>query len=295
VDAAHAGDTVLVTNGVYAVGRRTSTNDYGVVSGNRVFIENAIRLESVNGPLVTTVVGWRTDVTNELGEVVGCDMGRCVYLGSNAVLSGFTLTNGSLSGFIVRGGGVRSERSGVVTNCTLTGNHVFGFDLPVSYGGGAYGGSLYNCTLTGNSVAYVSGGGGASDSTLCNCTLIGNWATVGAGASESTLYNCTVTGNYGSYSGGGAIYSTLCNCTVTGNSASEGGGGASGCILYNCTVTGNDGGGIGSLDNVGSTILNSVVYGNTNGNYMEGTILNYCLTTPLPSNGGATSTPTPVL
>jgi len=48
VDAAKAGDTVLVTNGVYGVGER---------DGNWVAITNSIRLESVNGPAVTTVEG----------------------------------------------------------------------------------------------------------------------------------------------------------------------------------------------------------------------------------------------
>jgi len=84
VDTAKAGDTVLVTNGVYAVGER----GYEWPVSGRVVVTNSIRLESVNGPLVTTIDG-------------GGGM-RCVYLGSNALLSGFTLTNGS--GFL--GGGV---------------------------------------------------------------------------------------------------------------------------------------------------------------------------------------------
>jgi hypothetical protein len=161
VDLAKAGDTVLVTNGVYASGVR----DY-----SRVVITNAIRLESVNGPLVTTIVG-STVVTNEFGEEVGREGGRCVYLGANAVLSGFTLTNGFASVFYSGGwgGGVLSEPSGMVTNCTLTGNVAAGFTMihgSLGLGGGANGGTLYNCTLVGNSVDSNGGGGGAWGSTL---------------------------------------------------------------------------------------------------------------------------------
>ena len=63
VDAAKAADTVLVTNGVYDVGGRDvsvwDTNSGEVVSRwlSRVVITNSIRLESVNGPLTTTIVG----------------------------------------------------------------------------------------------------------------------------------------------------------------------------------------------------------------------------------------------
>jgi len=99
VDAAGTGDTVLVTNGVYAVGEK---------DGNRVTITNSIRLESVNGPLGTTIDGGGIE--------------RCVYLGANVVLSGFTLTNG----YAGDGGGLYCEAaSAVVSNCTLTGNSAY--------------------------------------------------------------------------------------------------------------------------------------------------------------------------
>src|SRR6516162_5979156 len=86
VDVSTNGDTVLVTNGVYATGGK---NWFG--SGtNRVTLTNAITLQSVNGPGVTWIVGNRiagtgTALTNAV---------RCVAIGSSAVLSGFSLTNG---------------------------------------------------------------------------------------------------------------------------------------------------------------------------------------------------------
>jgi hypothetical protein len=242
VDAAGAGDEIVVTNGTYAP----------------VAVNTPLTLQSVNGSGVTIIDG---------GGVVGC-----LYLTNDAVLVGFTLTNG----YAGSGGGVYCEStSAVLSNCVLTGNSAW------DNGGGAYGGTLNNCTLSGNSAR--ASGGGAWASTLNNCTLSGNSATgwwtaivnpgyhpgFGGGAADSTLNNCTLTGN--SADNGGGAYSdssepcTLNNCTLTGNSASFGGGGAYSCALNNC-----------------------IVYFNSDpnaGNYDTSSTLNYCCTTPMPTNG----------
>jgi hypothetical protein len=239
VDAAAAGDTVLVTNGLYAVGYRDVSVLYtyqyppmlvSIVS--RVVVTNSIRVESVNGPVVTTIMGAR--FTNEVGEVTN-GLG-CVFLGTNAVLSGFTVTNG----YALSGGGVWSESpSAVVSNCTLTGNS------GSSCGGGVRRGTLYHCILSGNS---SGGGGGAIDSTLYNCTLTGNSASFGGAAAWSTLNHCTLTGN-SACDGGGAYCGILNNCTLSSNSAGDGGGvfgdGHSPCVLNHCTLTGNYSAGYG--------------------------------------------------
>jgi hypothetical protein len=255
VDAAQAWDTVLVTNGVYSVGERTTTNQLGEVEINRVVVTNSISLQSVSGPVATTIDG-------------GGSM-RCVYLGTNAVLSGFTVTAG---GVRMWGGGVFCDSSGLVTNCALTGNRA-------NVGGGAYGGTLYDCTLTGNSTGgpTIGGiGGGAFGSTLHRCTLTGNYSGDGAGASDCTLYSCTLTGNGADYGPGAASRSTLYNCTLADNTG-RGQIMADGAF-HNCTLTHNYGG-------ISGTAWNCIVYSNTFRNYAEGTVLNYCLTSPLPTNG----------
>ena len=178
VDVAEAGSTVLVTNGVYAVGERTTTNEARTVSANRVVLASAIRLESVNGPGVAMIDGG--------GEV------RCVYLGTNASLSGFTITNGYVDGkegYCTGGGVWCASSTAVLTNCLLKGNHVWGN----AEAGGVYGGTLYDCTLEGNGAQAV--GGGAAGSTLYHCTLTGNDADSGGAAFACTLYDCTVTAN----------------------------------------------------------------------------------------------------
>lgn len=237
VDVAVDGDEIVVTNGIYLTGGRPAGTNIYV---NRVAVDKQLFVHSLNGPQVTVIDGQKTV--------------RCVSLASNAVLSGFTLTNGLVNS---TGGGVScDDLSAVVSNCTFTANVASN-----NFGGGAYGGTLYNCTLTGNSSAY---GGGACYGILNNCILSGNSANVGAGAYSGTLNNCALTKN-SAQTGGGAYNGTLRNCTVTGNSAFFGGG------VY------------------GGDLRNCVAYYNTapggNGNYDSSSTLNYCCTTPLPAIG----------
>jgi hypothetical protein len=204
VDAAVAGDDVVVTNGLYATGGRDL---------NRVKVDKSLSVSSVNGPQLTTIVGA---------------LNRCAYLTNSTTLSGFTLTNGSA----YVGGGVYCESpTAVVSNCVIVGS------LAQRSGGGAYGGRLNNCMLVGN-VANDLYGGGAYNCTLNDCTLDGNGAqSGGGGAGTSTLNNCTLSDNLTDGFGGGVYRSTLNNCTLVGNLADGGaGGGASDSALTNCIV-----------------------------------------------------------
>ena len=301
VDAAAAGDEILVTNGVYATGGRAI---HGLMT-NRVAVDKPITLRSVNGPASTIIRGHQVPgATNGDGAI------RCAYLAEGAALSGFTLTNGATrasGGEIMEqsGGGLWCEfYTTQVTNCILTGNSAY------YEGGGASGGTLIRCTLTGNS-AQVGGavagtalsdstlagnsayeGGASYGATILRCTLAGNSAPHGGAASEGTLDHCWLTGNSADW-GGGAAWSDLYNCTLTGNSASDGGGTfESG--LRNCTLTGNeafeDGGGTR-----GGGLNNCIVYYNTasqGANFYFGN-LNYCCTLPLPDIGTGSITNDP--
>ena len=177
VDAAGAGDEVVVTNGTYATGGR---------AGNRVAVDKPLTLTSVNGPEVTVILGDHVPGdTNGVGPV------NCVYLTNGAGLCGFTLTHRATQQWPPwSAGGVWCESTNAfLANCVIVGNSV---DNKYGNGGGAYSCTLSNCTLTGNSAGY---GGGASGCTLYNCLLTDNESRFAGGAYGSTLYNCTVCGN----------------------------------------------------------------------------------------------------
>jgi hypothetical protein len=247
VDAAAAGDQILVTNGVYQTGGKADM--FGVT--NCVAVDKTLVLASVNGPS-TTVIN-------------GSGVMRCVYLANSSRLTGFTLTNGFAGPFFA-GGGVAFDvfgASGSVSNCVIVG-------CVAKYGGSAgpagpiygyipLGGTLINCILRSNSAGHadfnIPGvGGGAYGTTLNNCTLIGNSAAGlggGGGASSSKLQNCTLAGNSASGSGGGAVYSDLLNCIAYYNSEPN----HLNCsVAYSCTTPAFD----------GSNITNAPTFVNTN-------------------------------
>ena len=284
VDAANPGDVVLVTNGVYATGGRTAPDG----SPTSIVVTNAVSLQSVNGATVTLIDGNQAM--------------RCVYLADGAVLTGFTLTNGAS---VQQGGGIycHSETASV-SNCVVIGNSTSPY-IAGTVGGGVYQGTLADCILSGNS---AQSGAGACAATLNHCVLIGNSTSYqgqGGGACYGTLNNCTVSGNSAEY-GGGAFYATLSNCTLGTNSGSLAGGGSYSSTLGNCILIGNTapyGGGVylGTLNNCDiisnsatsgggeedGTLNNCIVYYNSGGNSAsdyQSVNLNYCCTTPLPTN-----------
>lgn len=266
IDASVNGDTVTVTDGVYQAGGRVV---FGAMT-NRVVIDKAIAVQSVNGAAATVIRGNR---------LLGNNAVRCAYLTNNATLNGFTLTGGAtrtagdtarelsgggawclstnaqLIGCVISsntawldGGG---ECFGTLSNCWLIANSATNTGS-TAFGGGAYFGILYNCVLS-NNLAFV-GGGGAYSNTLYNCVLTGNIATnrgyattYGGGADYCRLYSCVISNNLNGFgSGGGVAYSLLVNCQVFSNYASSYGGGGESSLFTNCVVWGNQSANSGS-------------------------------------------------
>lgn len=303
VDAAVAGDSIIVSNGTYNSGSRLV---YGTNAPNRVAINKPITVQSLNGPAVTTIVGFNTFAGAYFP-------GRCAYLMNGAFLSGFTLTHGGAGTLQTddlihekSGGGIWCEGTGVViSNCIINGNSAID-----GYGGGAFGGTLINCLLSTNS---ASSGGGAASNTLLNCTLINNSGAagqaiqpLGGGAFDSTLSNCVLAANGSTY-GGGAYGGVLFYCVLTNNTASAGGGaysnvlydcllaynlsrgsggGAYNSTLYNCTVVTNtasaEGPGGGGV--WGGFATNCIIYYNNGGNAVNSKNISY--TCVFPTTGG---------
>ncbi len=250
IDAANIGATVLVYDGVYS----------GFGNKNLDFGGKDITLRSAGG---------------QDNCIIDCeDNGRGFDFHSGetneAVVTGFTITRGSVAGMwpMGSGGGVScyTNSSPTLANCTITGN------TAGAHGGGVWcahnsAPKLINCTITANTAHY---GGGV------NCLY----------GSSPTLRSCTITGNMatGAYAYGGGVLCcyasspTLTNCVITANSSTgtgePGGGGIHCCdrsspALVNCTITGNTagahGGGVVSAGTCSPTLTNCILWNNQAG------------------------------
>jgi PKD repeat protein len=242
VDSATSGDTVLVTNGTYNIGGRVAPGD--TTLNTRLVIGSGITVQSVNGPESTFIVGKPGAGANGLGDAAY----RCVYL-TNAVLSGFTVTNGftrgpsTLTTVSYWGGGIRADGpSGIVTNCVIVACNAN------TRGGGVYSGTLFDCVVVSNAVvgtATAAAGGGGTYNTVAWRTRIARNRTQGSsqeggGAYGGVLYDCSVVSNSAGRYGGGVYVAGITNCTIEANSAATSGGGAyqPGAVT-NCVFRGN--------------------------------------------------------
>ena len=267
ITAALPGEIVLVTNGLYATGGKSMD---GVIT-NRVSVDKALLLESVNGAAATIIQGaWDPIATNGVGAV------RCAWLTNGAILSGFTLQGGA-------------TEAGNTSGTPTEGAGVWGSSLTNRFPGA----TVVHCLITGNVAGYF--GGGAYQVVLNNCTISTNIGiTAGGGAEQCYINNCLLTGNSaGRTTGGGADGSHLFNCALLGNNANSAGGAASGGTLVNCTVSGNGNlpsivGAAGAVSS--ASLTNCIVYGNFGAVYSFpnsiGCTFSYSDTDPLPGGNG---------
>ena len=175
IDASNDGDQIWVTNGIYQTGGRVMAGNLT----NRVALNKAVTVQSVNGPWATIIQG--TGATNGMAAV------RCAWLTNNAALIGFTLkwgaTRTSGDGTLQSGGGVWCASSNAtVANCVIVSN------TANASPGGAYQGTLKNCLV------YLNRSFGVCNATLNNCTVVSNANggvfTLGTGvrATNSIIY-----------------------------------------------------------------------------------------------------------
>ncbi|MBN2684833.1 MAG: hypothetical protein JXR40_06100 [Pontiellaceae bacterium] len=286
VDSAENGDEVLVADGLYNSGSRVAPDQ--VLCENRVVIDKAVTVRSVNGAEKTIIEGKGPGGDSAI---------RGVWMADGAVLNGFTVTNGyttTLGDSYVDadGGGIFCvstnaliANSIIVNNVAYNGggsyygsltNCMFNGNIASSEGGGAYRSSLSSCILGKSYASY--NGGGVYDGVLSDCELTDNSAEAGGGSYSGVLNDCVLSNNSASSRGGGSCYGSLNNCILSGNSASGSGGGSYKWSLVNCAIIGNSsprGGGSRS-----GTLRNSIVYGNTNGDIVESTYSFCCTNNP---------------
>jgi hypothetical protein len=256
IDAASAGDTVLVAPGTY-------------VEHISIYAKE-ITVESSAGPETTTIDG-NTD-------------GRVVYIYALAdqspVLRGFTITNGYTTydggGVMVAGGPALIEGNRIVANFAPMGAGISAYssgatiqdnivDANHTIGSGGGGGGIYvsaigavkiiKNVITGN---YAAGDGGGIDLfsagsvTVDRNIIVGNQGVSGGGISLGNSTTATVSNNL-----------------VAGNTAAIGGGvwwHVEAGLLVNNTIVGNganDGPAIHTSGRSGSTFVNNVLAGST--------------------------------
>ena len=247
-------------------------------------ITNAVTVRSFDpDPAQTVIKGSRDPDTQSNGS----NAVRCVYMSGDAMLIGFTVTNGAtlvpppmvdplLPNDNHNGGGIFVYNSGTVSNCIIAGN------LAGAFGAGIYKGAVYDCEIVGNmartnsSMARYGGGGGACYSILQRCRMTGNSGHYGSASYYGTASNSCFTGNGTLY----ASYTThLYNCLGVSNTSSYA---VRGGMVFNSTIADNYGGGAFHLE---VNLYNSIVYFNKLGNHINVTRpMVYCCTTPAQTN-----------
>jgi hypothetical protein len=208
LDAAHAGDTVLVQPGTY--------HEALIVPGLE------ITLLSAAGARLTIVdaTGLHASVVNALSTT------------KHQTIQGFTLTGGSGTEFspgVLYGGGVFALGKHVVLReCSILGNTALG--TAAGAGGGVWGSELIeHCEISDNHA--LVGGGVYEPLALTGCTLVANTAQYQGGGLQGScpLTDCTFERNEAGT--GGGLYGGPANwlrVTFRENVAVNGGG----CAIY---------------------------------------------------------------
>ena len=223
VNAAVPGDTVIVADGVYT----------GFGNRDITFRGKAITLKSAHGPANTILNLQGTQDDPHRGFDFDGET-------ANAVLDGFTITNGSTPN-----GAILDEFNGagiLIRNGSPT---------------------IKNCIIKNN----WAGCWGAA---IC-CSLFGD--------SSPTIINCTITGNF-SDDDGGAIFSiddspTIINSIIANNEARVVGGGIThfggGMLtIINSTIVDNIGPNGAGVFGANVNITNSIIWGNQGNEQISG-------------------------
>ncbi len=253
IGAAEDYDTVLVSNGTFYL-------------TNQLSIAKPVSIRGLNPP---SGVALTRDPAYDT---------RIVYLDhAEAVLDGFTITNGTgINNGLYNGGGIYL-RSGIVTNCDIM------FNTSEKYGGGIYVYSsnavIANSRIISNEIVGASWNGGGicgfgmkiHDCVIAdnNSPVMGGGLYIGAASATTMITRCTISGNGHTANQRGAGLTihgpTLIeDCVISNNTRNALVGGVnvqSYARIVNSTITHNKGTVIGGLGVVlgGSAFVSNCV------------------------------------
>jgi hypothetical protein len=266
INAASSGDEVLVWPDTYQ---------------ERIdFLGKAVALRSQAGPQATIIDAQRT------GTTAKCINGE----GPDTVLEGFTITGG----LAVLGGGMYNVGSSpTVRDCIFTNNEgEVGAGMRNQYGSNPL---IEGCSFIDNVGNPVGAGMVNSDGqpVVRDCIFLHNTADSVGGVinldpweGPVTFVNCQFIQNestaaYGALlDGSGAL---VVNCVFSRNIASATPGGQIGVLqtvhgeplVINSTFSGNFGTGLANVDFAALTVLNSIIWGNSEGSIQGGASVAY--------------------
>jgi len=244
VNAAVAGDTVLVAPGDYAEGgARDSIKDGGL--SNRVLIANkSITLKSVAGAAATRIIGQYDRDTLEDATCPGLGdnavRGICVVAGTASeapVIQGFTVADGATAAVENRKECSKNTAGGIQVYSASSGQYTFH-------------GYIVDCVVT-NCIAARAGGIDGGRVIRCRVEDCDSWNGNSAGVRHSSLFNSLIVRNGRRKNSAGAVEyvfpdvgGVIVNCTFSGN-AGRAIGNYPGTV-YNCLFSENGDAGLGA-------------------------------------------------
>jgi autotransporter-associated beta strand protein len=259
---ANGVNTVVISNGTYNITAE-------------IAISQAMTVQSFgNG-----VYGGLANASNTVVQRTSGSTARIFNLTANATIDGFWMLKG---GFTNVGQNVYMN-NGLVCNSIIERGNLESGDGLDSWGysgGGVYmdGGTVSNCVIRNNNAKRAAGGG--------------------VYANAGQIVNCQITDNTARYNSnnGGGVYAAngvvIRNCLIARNDANGIAGGVYRGTVQNCAIVANTAGSTagGFYGDSGSTVSNSIVYGNFVGgasNNWSGGSMAYSCTTPTNGLAGA--------
>lgn len=224
VDAAQAGDTIYVAEGVYDQGGKAyydadKETTYGL---NRVLIDKSLTIIGAGRGKSVIVGAYDDTVSTKCGmNAVRCVM--CDPAVTDVRVEGFTLTGGATHGDTsapnAQGAAGGFFAGGISMRCVLADSTIK--DCYGNRGGGGYGSILIRCYLSGNVCKNM--GAAAHSSALWSSIVSGNGAQSVTLEGCSTMM-CTVLGNTGvsyAFYDGGRHYNALNVANATRNQSAS--------------------------------------------------------------------------